>query len=119
MGGKSVPVVSVQVGTADKGPIEELCGRSALQACLKAVLSASTFQSTALTYNIFNLNKSDSVKRKMLHTQCITKESKVISCCVKMASGIMQCFYRQVIYCKVGENTCVSSTKRSCAINCV
>lgn len=87
-GRKSAPGVLDQVGTADKASVEELCGQSALHTCLKAVLPASASQSTKFTYCIFNLNKSDSVKRKMLHTKYIAKESKVISCCVKMARNV-------------------------------
>ena len=67
--------------------------------CPKAVLPPSPFQSTKFTSNLFSLNNSDSVKRKMPHAKYITKGSKVVSCCVKTASNIMKCFYRQVICC--------------------
>lgn len=80
--------------------------------------SASSFQSTTFTCNIFNLNKSATAERKMPHSKYLTKESKAISCCVKILSNIVKCFYRQVICCEVG-GACLPSTKRSCAINCV
>lgn len=55
----------------------------------------------------------------MPHTKYITKKSKVISCCVKMANNIINCFYRQLICCEVSKNTCLPSTKSSCSIDCV
>lgn len=80
--------------------------------------TTSPFQSTTFAHSIFNLNKSGTVKRKMPHTKHLTKESKAISCCVKISSNIVKCFYRRVICCEVG-GTCLPSTKRSCAISCV
>lgn len=80
--------------------------------------SASSFQSTTFTCDIFNLNKSDRVERKMPHSKYLTKASKAISCCVKISSNIVKCFYRQVICCEVG-GAYLPSTKRSCAVNCV
>lgn len=75
---------------------------------------AQPLQNTTFTCNIFNLNKSNTVKRKMPPTEYLAKESKAVSCCVKISRNIVKCFYRQVICCEMGGSLSALNKEELC-----